>query len=112
MHKLSKDDLLLLGRSYVEAGFSEKAIELLTEHKEFLVSDNEKDLLQYHILYLDALNYNVQHIELVKYIKNIEHELVEWNGLRAINGYYACLIHDWDEAVENFEQYFKSLYQI
>ncbi|MDU7477379.1 MAG: hypothetical protein E7L01_29195 [Paenibacillus macerans] len=108
LHKLSKDDLLLLGRSYVEAGFSEKAIELLTEHKEFLVSDNEKDLLQYHILYLDALNYNVQHIELVKYIKNIEHELVEWNGLRAINGYYACLIHDWDEAVENFEQYFKS----
>lgn len=108
LRTLSQEDLLLLGRCYVEAGLFEKAIELLKEHKEFLVSDNEKDLLQYHMLYLDALNYNVQHIEVVRYIEKIEHELVNWNGLHALNGYYACLIHDWDKAVENFEQYFKS----
>lgn len=103
---LSKEDLLLLGRSYLEAGFAEKAIKLLNEHKEILVKDNEVNLLQYHILNIDALNTDVQHIQVVKYIENIEQEFSKWNGLLAINGYYACLINDWNLAIENFQKYF------
>jgi len=106
LSELTKKDLLLLGRSYVEAGFSDKSIELLNDYEKLLVSDIEKDLLQYHILYLDALNYNVQHTEVIKYIEKIEQESENWSGIHALHGYYACLIHDWDEAIKQFEQYF------
>ncbi|MBR8661253.1 MULTISPECIES: lipopolysaccharide assembly protein LapB [Bacillales] len=96
------NDLITLSQVYVEAGRPNDALALLEANKS-LVETELKIPLKYYFTYMDALFLNVNHSEIKNLIEVLNLTTSDREGIYALKAYYAMKLHDWEEAVTNWE---------
>ncbi|MED3861213.1 PIN domain-containing protein [Priestia megaterium] len=96
------DDIIELAKMYVEAGRPEDGINLLEQYRTHL-DIRDKVPMDYYLTYLDALLLNLKHHEINEMITRIEKETADSTSILVLKGYYAIKLHDWGEAITQFE---------
>lgn len=99
----NKDDITDLAKVYVDAGRPQDAISLLEENRSFF--NNEKHLpLSYYIPLIEAFFLSLQYDDANRLIDEAEIITTDKVGISALKAYYFSQLHDWDKAIEKWEE--------
>lgn len=97
------DEIITLGKVYVESGEPESA-KLLFEDHAMLVDKQSLSSLQFYFAYIDCLMLCLKHFEIQELIQTLRDQNYFDSGIKALNAYYSTITHDWDNAILDWEQ--------
>ncbi|MBY3619574.1 hypothetical protein HGO21_08460 [Acinetobacter sp. CUI P1] len=106
--KVDIKDIVVLATAYTNSGDPQRAKELLEEHF-VLVNMDDQFSIKFYFVYFESLASALNHSQIQTTIDTLEAKQYTQVGINALKAYRATILHDWDDAISQWESCIDSL---